>query len=409
MASQLHAPAPFSNGNQITAANLNAHVNGAILLPGAITEQDAASTLQQGDTMLVQQSNLLKEATVAQIKTAMGLSDYVARNGTTNTGMVASTQLTLGTTAPLQPLHAVSLGHLTANYLKNSGSQALAGSLSILSGTNSLVNLTTSGIALLTTNQIATLSADPVEPLQAATKQYVDNLLAPQELKCRGFFSSTTILNPPSNILDESKFLTCQGSRLTGSTTLTINFSSLDARYKSSTTPFFLAGQYIGTKAASGITAHLYKINAVNYTSGTFEITTPETTAFTGAVQLSCVYDNSLNTDVDTFNCKSVYVCYASNKHYVNYWNDTVTGLKTNITPTEFLNTVVTGQSNTYNYSQTNCRLMINLFERNNWQFDQNVPEGFGSFSTGCHIGYFNSATDGVDYIYQYRASFAIF
>lgn len=383
---QIQKGTTYATGTQVTADNLNAHVDGATLLPGAITEQ-ATGTASGTDLVLVSKAGVLNKVTAASIAGLVDTVPFLRTDG--SAAMATGQQLTLGTTNQIAALNAASKGYVdsvAATYLPLAGG-------------------TLTGNLTLTTAGVVTLSKDPVNALEAVTKQYVD---AFKSYKCSGYFSSTTALNPPSNILDESRFLSCQGSRSTGSSTLTINFSSLDARYKSSTVPFFLAGQYIGTKTVSGITAHLYKINSVNYTSSTFEITTPETAVFTGTVELSCVYDNSLNTDANTFNCKSVYLCYASNKHYVNYWNDTVTGSKTNTNPTEFFNTVVTGQGNTYQYNLMNCRLMINLFQRNSWQFYQDVAEGFGSFSTGCHIGYFYDNANGSDYAYQYRATFLI-
>jgi hypothetical protein len=225
-----------------------------------------------------------------------------------------------------------------------------------------------------------------------------------------GYWSSTTNLNPISNVLDESKFISCTATRSASSSTLTVNFSALDARYKSSVTPFFLAEQYIGIKTVSGVTARLYKINSVDYANSTFAITTPETTAFSNSIQLSCVYDNSANTDTTTFNCKSVYMDYScTSKYYVNYWNDTVTKSKTNTSPTQLFNVNVSGQSNTGAASgYFDCRLMIYMYLRGSYQFNVNVAEGFGAYSTGCHIGYFYSYNAGKDYAYDWRANFLI-
>jgi len=382
---QINKGTTYSTGDQVTAANLNALVDNAFLTSGAINEQPLTSVVSQSDRVLLAQGNTLRSVYLSSLTASItpDTASLLKKDG--SVPLDTNAQLTLGTTNQISALNAASKGYVDATSLPFTGG-------------------TLTGNLTLTTAAIITLSKDPVGALEAVTKQYVDA----RSLKCSGYFSSTTVLNPPSNTLDESKFLSCQGSRSTGSGTLTINFSSLDARYKSSTVPFFLAGQYVGIKTVSGVTARLYKIISVDYTNSTFTITTPETTVFSGAVQLSCVYDNSLNTDANTFNCKSVYLCYASNKHYVNYWNDTVTGLKTNTNPTEFFNTVVTGQGSTYNYDVLSCRLMINLFQRNSWQFSQDVPEGFGSFSTGCHIGYFYNNTNGSDYAYQYRATFLI-
>jgi hypothetical protein len=68
---QIQAPYTFATGDQVTAANLNAHTNSAILLPGSITDQPniTANTVAAGDSVaLYDLSDLtLKEATVGDL------------------------------------------------------------------------------------------------------------------------------------------------------------------------------------------------------------------------------------------------------------------------------------------------------------------------------------------------------
>lgn len=68
---QIQAPYTFVTGDQITAANLNAHTNSAILLPGSITDQPniTANTVVAGDSVALHDiSDLtLKEATVGDL------------------------------------------------------------------------------------------------------------------------------------------------------------------------------------------------------------------------------------------------------------------------------------------------------------------------------------------------------
>lgn len=193
----------YADGNSVDADNLNNHVDNAILLSGAITAQPDASALNQADSLLMLQGGALCKGTVSQMKTAMSLGDYVTRNGTTNTGMVTNTQLTLGTTTQLSALDAVSLGHLSVNYLKNSSAlQTLTGSLALtdyLTAANSItagntaeaVKLTTAGINFLTTNQIMMLKRDPVEALEAVPKQYVDASALKAKVVFSGRFADT--------------------------------------------------------------------------------------------------------------------------------------------------------------------------------------------------------------------------
>lgn len=394
----------YSDGNTVNATNLNAHVDNARLAFGAITAQPAATLVALTDELLINQSSNLKKATFTQVQAAIA-SDYLKKDGSVS---MTTGQLNLYSTAQLDNLNAVSLGHLNANFVKNSGSQIMSGSLAF--GTSQLVKLDTTGISMLTTAQLVTLSRDPLIALEAVPKQYVDGLLAPQKLKCKGYFSNTTILNPPSNVIDTSKYLTVSASRVAGSQILTINFSSLNSKYQNSESPFFLKGQYIAfDSGVTGIPDRLHEILSVNNTAKTFTVNTTSdfTTAFSGTVRLTVVYDNADNNDTLTYNCKSVYLCCASHKIYVNYWEDE-NGSKINDAPIKALNSIITGQGHTYNYGVMSAREMIYLFLRNNYQFSQDVPEGFGSTNTGCHLGYFYNDSNGSDYLYYYRANFAI-
>ena len=210
----------YANGNSVDATNLNAHVDNAILLPGAITAQTDATALNQADSLLMLQGGALCKGTVSQMKTAMSLGDYVTRSGTTNTGMVTSTQLTLGTTTQLAAFDAVSLGHLSANYLKNSAAlQTLTGSLALtdyLTALNSVtagntaeaVKLTTAGINFLTTNQIMMLKRDPVEALEAAPKQYVDSFAIKAKAVFSGRYADATSIASGSYVSTSASLVT---------------------------------------------------------------------------------------------------------------------------------------------------------------------------------------------------------
>lgn len=68
---QIQAPYTFVTGDQVTAANLNAHTNSAILLPGSITDQPdlAANTVAANDSVALHDlsASTLKEATVGDL------------------------------------------------------------------------------------------------------------------------------------------------------------------------------------------------------------------------------------------------------------------------------------------------------------------------------------------------------
>lgn len=146
---QLNKGTTYSTGDQVTAANLNALVDNATILPGAITEQIAASSLTTSDSTLLAQSGAIRKATLGQILGLTDLSSYLKKDG--SVAMTTGQQLTLGSTTQIASLDAVSLGHLQNNYLKRDGS----------------VSMTTGQLNLSTTTQIAPLNAVSLGHLQA--------------------------------------------------------------------------------------------------------------------------------------------------------------------------------------------------------------------------------------------------
>lgn len=147
---QLNKGTTYSTGDQVNATNLNALVDNAVLLQGAVDDQISASALTTSDSTLLSQSLGLRKATLGQMLALVpspDLTPYLKADG--SVAMTTGQQLTLGSTAQIAPLNAVSLAHLQANYLPLSGG-TLSGAL--------------------------TLPANPVSSLQAATKQYADNL-----------------------------------------------------------------------------------------------------------------------------------------------------------------------------------------------------------------------------------------
>lgn len=146
---QLNKGTTYSTGDQVTAANLNALVDNATVLPGIITEQIAASSLTTSDSTLLAQSGGIRKATLGQVLGLTDLSSYLKKDG--SVAMTTGQQLTLGSTTQIASLDAVSLGHLENNYLKRDGS----------------VSMTTGQLNLSTTTQIAPLNAVSLGHLQA--------------------------------------------------------------------------------------------------------------------------------------------------------------------------------------------------------------------------------------------------
>jgi len=206
---QIQKGTTYANGNSVDATNLNAHVDNAILLPGAITAQPALASVSLSDSLLVKQGAGLGQATFTQVKQAFGLNaDYLKVDGSNG---LTTGQLNLYATTQVSALNAVSLAHLNANFLKNSSPlQTLTGSLALtdyLTASNSIragttseaVNLTTTGISFLTTNQIMLLKQDPVNALEAAPKQYVDATAPRCKAQFNGRYTSTTVLTGTYN------------------------------------------------------------------------------------------------------------------------------------------------------------------------------------------------------------------
>jgi hypothetical protein len=109
---QIQKGTTYATGTQVTADNLNAHVDSAILLPGAIGDQINVTSLAQEDSTIILQSGSLKEATIAQIKTATApdLTGYLKADGSVS--ITTGQQLTLGTTNQLTALNATSKGYV---------------------------------------------------------------------------------------------------------------------------------------------------------------------------------------------------------------------------------------------------------------------------------------------------------
>jgi hypothetical protein len=151
---QLNKGTTYSTGDQVTAANLNALVDNAILQPGAINDQIAASSLTTSDSTLLTQLGGIRKATLGQLQSVFTPAEgiYLKSNG--SVPLTTGQQLTLGTTAQIAPLNAVSLGHLQNNYLNKDGS----------------VSMTTGQLNLSTTNQIASLNAVSLGYLQSNYK-----------------------------------------------------------------------------------------------------------------------------------------------------------------------------------------------------------------------------------------------
>lgn len=110
---QIQAGTTYSNispDNQVTATNLNAHVNAAILLPGAITDQTLKSTPVAADKILIH-----------------SVADSALRQAALSTIPVASSQLSTTVTVAQGGTGATTL----TGYVKGSGTSAFTASATV--------------------------------------------------------------------------------------------------------------------------------------------------------------------------------------------------------------------------------------------------------------------------------------
>lgn len=160
---QIQKGTTYTTGDTVTAANLNALADSAVLLPGAITDQISTGAVSGTDQVLINQSGGLVRATVNQVVANVNLAPYVKVDGTvamTGALSLPGNPSTALQAAPKQYVDsqdsavtaAITAGYVAADALKvNKSGDTMTGPL--------------------------TLAADPAAALQAATKQYIDNLL----------------------------------------------------------------------------------------------------------------------------------------------------------------------------------------------------------------------------------------
>jgi hypothetical protein len=160
----IQAGTTYADGAQVTAVNLNAHVNNATLVPGAISDKTAVATVTGADSILILQSATLKKATITQLQASItpDLTPYVNKNGS-----VAMTgELTLSSSTPAAALSAASRGYVDTGLATKQGT----------------IGYTPANKAGDTFTGAVILNANPSVALGAATKQYVDAAVSGGEL-----------------------------------------------------------------------------------------------------------------------------------------------------------------------------------------------------------------------------------
>lgn len=166
---QIQAGVTYVDGGQVTAVNLNAHVNNAVLVPGAITSQVAASSCTTNDSLLIVQAGSLKQATLSQVQTAINpsLAPYLPKDGSQPmTGLLTLANATLTSGLNATPKSYVDSGLATKQNNLGFTPVNKAGD---------------TNVGPLSLNGALTLPQNPQNPLEAATKQYVDSGLATKQ------------------------------------------------------------------------------------------------------------------------------------------------------------------------------------------------------------------------------------
>lgn len=173
---QIQSGVTYVDGGQVNATNLNAHVNNAVLVPGAISDQTAASSATSADSVLLLQGGVLKKATLAQLP-------YINKDGSA----AMTGELLLANSTPSTALAAASKGYVDTKV--NKAGDTMTGALTLAADPVSALQPATkqyvdaadalkANLAGATFTGAVTLSANPTTNLQASTKQYVDTQVA---------------------------------------------------------------------------------------------------------------------------------------------------------------------------------------------------------------------------------------
>ena len=264
----------YTTGDSVTAANINAHVDAAILLPGAIGDQVVSGALVGADTILVNKSGGLVKATVSQVADAVEAENlYIKRDGS----LAMTADLPLVNSLPAGDLSAASKGYVNAqDAIRDS---AIAGKVA-KSGD--------------TMTGALTLPGNPVNALEAAPKQYVEQYANQQD----STLVPTGAIMPFYRSSAPSGWLECNGQSTSGYPALAalVGSNVPDLRGE------FIRGwdngrgvdpsRAIGKAQAQDIQPHTHSISLVAGTGGTAGIfyqnagtTSPRNTGSAGGTE----------------------------------------------------------------------------------------------------------------------------
>ena len=216
---QAQSPETFVNGQQVTASRLNNHVNGLLLLPGAITDQSAltANTLATGDEFLINDltANALRRVTADSILNS-GLS--------ITTGSVTGNAGADITVTPAATYKLNVAGNLAATgTLAVTGASTLTGNVTASADATVVGKLSLSSTAAMKL-PVGTTAQRPGSPVQGdirfnttTTQTEVYNGTAWEEVG-GGPFDATggnTIIAPDTTVVSGVSFTSADGYRVT--------------------------------------------------------------------------------------------------------------------------------------------------------------------------------------------------
>jgi hypothetical protein len=265
---QISKGTTYKDLDPVTFTNLNDHVDNAVLLVGAISAQTAAASVNEADSLLIQQNNVLKQATVSQIKQSILGDNYLKLDGSTQmTG-----QLILKDSLQSSDLQATSFGYVGGNFLNKS--TAVAQTVAATTTFANTVTIGASGISL--SSGTVTVSKNPESALEVATKSYVDagttNGYSAKAV-FSGLYADVSIVSPSSGSSPNS------GTYATTSTTA-ITFTFNDALHG------FAEGHKLSAvcvRTTGGAVPGIPIIYVVTAVSGNTVYCTPQVTAVINA------------------------------------------------------------------------------------------------------------------------------
>jgi hypothetical protein len=178
---QIQKGTTYQTGDSVTADNLNAHVAGATLLNGCITEQVELTSPTTGTLLLASNGSALWKTTVASIITGASLfQKNSAQTLTQNIALTSGADISLASDSVMS-LAAGAQISLSSGAILTLGQDPVSNLQAVPKqyADSKFLPLATGGlvsgsITMIGTSSMLTLSADPVSNLQAATKQYAD-------------------------------------------------------------------------------------------------------------------------------------------------------------------------------------------------------------------------------------------